>query len=338
MHIDLTNVGIMTERPPKTRQKFITEIAAGSFVKRISSTKKPKGGSSIEWVYEGTDDEPIKTNEYLVLSTGEIKTAEEKAETRLGNERNIRIACEKFKWKVRANAEDARLFITLTYEENMTDTKQLYEDFRRFWQRLKGRFGIEGYLVAFEPQERGAWHAHLITIGGEDFISNAQVAKLWGHGFTKTKACRAIADLGNYLTAYLVKLDGKKGSRLGLYPARFRFLRWSKGLKEPTIKKYVGTASDEIDGFIKVSERTFHKEIEGLPEPLEITIQEFYEANAYERYRKEKFRKSQRFKEQNLRNNSRGCRDNHHPVFRPMPIGALYGTPGSAERKSFERV
>lgn len=288
----------MTERPPQKRQKYITEISAGSFVKRISSSKIPKGGSSIEWVYEGTEDEPIKTNEYLVLSTGEIKTAVEKAETRLGNERNIRIACERFKWKVRANAEDARLFITLTYEENMTDTKQLYEDFRRFWQRLKGRFGIKGYLVAFEPQERGAWHAHLITVGGAEFISNARIAKLWGHGFTKTKACRAIADLGNYLTAYLVKLDGKKGSRLGLYPARFRFLRWSKGLKEPTIRKYVGLPSDEMVGYAKISQHTVRKEIEGLPEPLEITIQEFCELSAYERYRKEKFRKSQRFKGQ----------------------------------------
>lgn len=325
MYIDLTNVGIMTERPlHKPAQKYITEITAGSYVKRISSSKKPSGGCAIEWLYEGTDEEPIRTNEYLVLSTGEIKSAEEKAETRLANERNIRIACEKFKWKVRANAEDARLFITLTYAENMTDTRQLYEDFRRFWQKIKGRYGITGYLVAFEPQERGAWHAHLITIGGADFVSNAQIAKLWGHGFTKTKACRAIADLGNYLTSYLVKLDGKKGSRLGLYPARFRFLRWSKGLKEPCVKKYVGTASEEIQGFVKVSERTFHKEIDGLPEPLEITIQEFCEAVAYERYRKEKFRKSQRFKGQGLPDNSRSCRGNHDPAFCPMPVGTLF--------------
>lgn len=338
MYIDLTNVGIMTERPPKRRQKYITEITAGSFVKRISSTKKPKGGSSIEWLYEGTQEEPIRTNEYLVLSTGEIKSAEEKAETRLANERNIRIACEKFKWKVRANAEDARLFITLTYAENMTDTRQLYEDFRRFWQKLKGRYGITGYLVAFEPQERGAWHAHLITIGGADFVSNAQIAKLWGHGFTKTKACRAIADLGNYLTAYLTKMDGKKGSRLGLYPARFRFLRWSKGLKEPSVKKYVGTASEEIQGFVKVSERTFHKEIDGLPEPLEITIQEFCEASAYERYRKEKFRKSQRFKGQNLQCRSANYRDCDNPVLRSLPVGTLFRPLGTTERKSTQRA
>ncbi len=328
----------MTERIHQTRQKFITEISAGSYVKRISSSKKPSGGSSIEWIYEGTDEEPIRTNEYLVLSTGEIRTTAEKAESRLANERNIRIACEKFKWKVRANAEDARLFITLTYADNMDDTHQLYEDFRRFWQKIKGRFGMKGYLVAFEPQERGAWHAHLITIGGAEFISNAQIAKLWGHGFTKTKACRAIADLGNYLTAYLTKLDGKKGSRLGLYPARFRFLRWSKGLKEPIVKKYVGTAMEEPKGFVKVSERTFHKEIDGLPEPLVITIQEFCEASAYERYRKEKFRKSQRFKKQDLRSVGSVARDCDNPVVCPLPVGALLRPIGGTERKVLERV
>lgn len=277
---------------------YTREIRAGKFIKRITSNIKPRGGSSIEWIWEQTNDgEEYRTNEYMVSSTGEIRTVAEKSENRTDNFRQIWIACEKFKWKVRANAEDARLFITLTYRENMTDTKQLYEDFRRFWQVLKRKYGIRDYLVAFEPQERGAWHAHLITLGGSEYIPNDEIERIWGHGFTKTKQCARVADLGNYLTAYLTKLDGKKGSRLDLYPARFRFLRWSRGVKEPEVRQGKESDFEEISetAYRKVHEKTIEKEIgENIPK-MTIRITEYVEMFTYTRYLKEKKKKHKKF-------------------------------------------
>lgn len=256
--INLTRVEIMT-RKEELISGYITETRAGDFVQRVATNKKPCGGCSVEWLYdvyfeESDTGEVIekceRTGEYIVKSTGEVLQTKEKALKRLDNFRQIRLACERFKWKLRANAANARLFITLTYADNMTDTKRLYEDFRRFWQKFKRLSGCEnaGYMVAFEPQERGAWHAHLITIGGVHYVPNDKIQALWGHGYSKTMNCQNVADLGGYLTSYLVNLApcaedfeeqkaSKKNARLPFYPARFRFLRWSKGLLEPQVER-----------------------------------------------------------------------------------------------------
>lgn len=276
----------MTERTPNSRSTYVTELRAGSFVKRICTSMKPKGGSSIIWLYDNDCyGNEYATGEFLVPSTGEIKRRQDNSyDGRLANPAQIRKACEKFKWKIRANQEDARLFVTLTYAENMTDTRQLYEDFRRFWQRFKNKFNVKGYLMACEPQERGAWHIHMITIGGDEFIKNDKIAKFWGHGFTKTQKCSEIADLGNYLTSYLTLTDSKKCSRLHMYPARFRFLRWSKGLKEPEIRKYEQFQEVPPDGYHLMSEHHVEKEIDGLDKPMYIDVYEYCEEKTYVLY------------------------------------------------------
>lgn len=56
---------------------------------------------------------------------------------------------------------DSALWITLTRSENMTDTVQLYEDYRRLWQKFRYYLKKQGhpdveYIVAAEPQGRGA--------------------------------------------------------------------------------------------------------------------------------------------------------------------------------------
>ncbi|PBH18287.1 hypothetical protein BGV21_20980, partial [Clostridioides difficile] len=50
-------------------------------------------------------------------------------------------------------------WITLTYSENMTDTKRLYDDFVKFNKRLKYYINKEfdltyEYIVSMEPQGR----------------------------------------------------------------------------------------------------------------------------------------------------------------------------------------
>lgn len=107
-------------------------------------------------------------------------------------------------------AENCR-WVTLTYRENMTDTEQLYEDFRRFWQRLcywckKNGYDKPEYITVQEPQGRGAWHIHAFFIwpGKAPFIDNDSVmAELWGHGFTKVKAVQDVDNIGAYFSAYL---------------------------------------------------------------------------------------------------------------------------------------
>lgn len=275
------------------KRLYVTELRAGAFIKKVSMDWKPKGGKSIEYLY---DADGKTSGEYAVLSTGEVKEfADNSAGGRLANPRQISLLCEKFKWRVRANAHRATLFITLTYSENMTDTKRLYEDFRRFWQKYKRKYGAEDYLLACEPQERGAWHCHVIMLGGSRYIPNEDVASMWGHGFTQTQNCKKIADLGNYLTAYLTKLDGKKNQRLKMYPQGFRFLRWSRGALEAEIKKYVEEIEededDQMKGYTKTSDKTIEKAIEGRDEPLHIRITEFCRNDVYAHWQDEKRKK-----------------------------------------------
>lgn len=167
-------------------------------------------------------------------------------------------------------------WVTLTYAKNMQDTKKLYNDFKNFIRRFKDKYGHIEYIVAMEPQARGAWHCHCIIIFDNvaPFIPNSSIEKLWQQGFTKTTKLDNIDNIGAYLTAYLgdmefteenmqelqkqglnvsqmalkevneiegIKLKEPKsfikGGRLYMYPPKFNLYRISRGIKKP-IKEY----------------------------------------------------------------------------------------------------
>lgn len=101
-------------------------------------------------------------------------------------------------------------WVTLTYAENMTDTKRLYEDYKKFWQRFaywceKNSHDKPEYITVQEPQGRGAWHIHAFFIWNKKapFIPNEVMADLWRQGFTSTKAMQDCDNVGAYFSAYL---------------------------------------------------------------------------------------------------------------------------------------
>lgn len=163
-------------------------------------------------------------------------------------------------------------WVTLTYAENMTDTKRLYDDFKNFVARLKRKIGKFEYIVAMEPQGRGAWHCHVVMIfeNKAPYIPNDVMLKAWGNGFVTVKKLDDVDNVGAYLTAYLgdmevndlcnsnkihefvgQKLNIKeieieengvtqtkqyvKGARLHMYPPQFNLYRCSRGIKKPVI-------------------------------------------------------------------------------------------------------
>ena len=72
-------------------------------------------------------------------------------------------------------------WVTLTYAENMTNTERLYTDFKKFKQKLKRYLKQEfEYIVAMEPQGRGAWHAHIVLIfeNKAPYIPNDEMARI----------------------------------------------------------------------------------------------------------------------------------------------------------------
>lgn len=208
---------------------------------------------------------------YYLTSTGEIKEKNH-IESRAEDLASVSQSLKRLRDYINYNVVDSDkcLWITLTYKENMTDTKRLYKDFRDFVKRFRYKYGHFEYIVACEPQGRGAWHLHCIFIFDKTkpYIPNNELAICWGQGFTKTKRLNNVDNIGAYITAYLgdidlneavrlkispnfyqVKeideIDGEKlkvpkkvlkGARMVLYPPKFNLYRISKGIKKPPIE------------------------------------------------------------------------------------------------------
>ena len=210
--------------------------------------------------------------EFVDLSSGEVKECNS-YDSRLDNKKGLRKTFSLARDLINTNVVDVDnvRWITLTYEPNMTDTKQLYSDFKKFNQRfkrycLKNNYGVPEYIVMMEPQGRGAWHAHLLYIWDfkAPYIPNDELYSIWRQGWTKIKKLDNVDNVGAYLTAYLgdmefeeytdsynlsgyeeikvveVEEEGKKiskryikGARLKLYPPNFNMIRYSRGIKKP---------------------------------------------------------------------------------------------------------
>ena len=209
----------------------------------------------------------INKHQYVELATGEIKDFE-LSENRSENLNSLRKTMKKMRYLINNNfyGKKNELALTLTYAENMTDTKRLEEDLESFIDKLrykyKGKSKVE-YMHVIEPQERGAWHSHTL-LRFEDlkyiYIPNDEIRTMWGQGIVKVKHLNNVDNIGAYLSAYLTDLplndkdvasamlsgkkvtekeiDGKtkrfvKGGRLYLYPSGMNFFRKSNGIKYP---------------------------------------------------------------------------------------------------------
>ena len=212
----------------------------------------------------------ISKDEYGVLETGEIKEFNH-IENRSQSMNSLRQTFKKLRYLINNNFVGAKneLHMTLTYAENMTDTERLYADFKRFMMRLKRKYKGQSidYLNVIEPQERGAWHCHLLirfNDVGSIFLENKKIAEMWEQGFVTIRSLAEVDNIGAYLSAYLSDIeltdetetlaytDGTeivektvegqkkkfiKGGRLHMYPPSMKLYRKSRGIVPPTRKK-----------------------------------------------------------------------------------------------------
>lgn len=235
--------------------------------------------------------------QYIDLGTGEVKDVVHH-NTRADQYKSLYRTFKTVRGIINANVTDVRnvKWITLTYAENMQDSKRLYKDFEKFIKRLKysmkkSCYDFE-YIVMMEPQGRGAWHAHLLLIFNTvaPFIPNEDIERLWGQGFTKTKKLDDVDNVGAYLTAYLGDMDFQemldsnpnelqrcvdgnatiksveidetkkyyvKGARLSLYPANFNMYRCSRGIKRPVeYMDYLENAEKKVSAATLTYEKT----------------------------------------------------------------------------------
>lgn len=283
-------------------------------VKKIDNIKVPENanvrvkltGNIIELMYSEKQAsgqiyiKKINGHEYVDLRTGEVFEYET-IDNRSQNLDSVRRSLGRLRDYINTNVVDVTKckWVTLTFAENMTDTKRLMKDYEKFIKKARYKLGHFDYIIACEPQGRGAWHIHMLMIFEfkAPYIANKTMAEIWSHGFTTTKKLdENISNIGAYLTAYLGDFDfseldklsaaelrqmhGKqikdvevlepngmktpkkiiKGGRLHMYPANFNMYRCSIGIKGPAIFK---DCEKEVQKIVKASSAklTFEKTI-----------------------------------------------------------------------------
>lgn len=174
----------------------------------------------------------LPDDKIMVLSSGEIKSIEH-IENRLQDKKSLRMSLKRLRNYLNANITDVSYcrWVTLTYAENMTDTKRLYKDFDKFNKRMKYRYGDYEYIVAMEPQGRGAWHAHVVFIFPDKapYIPHDELWSIWspkgykqkeidnkGYDFVKIKKLDDVDNVGAYLTAYLGDMEVQEAIQNGV--------------------------------------------------------------------------------------------------------------------------
>lgn len=147
-------------------------------------------------------------------------------------------------------------FITLTYEDNISDREVLKKDFNNFIRKFRRRFGNCEYINAIEYQNRGALHCHLIVIFDEIptfTITNDDIIKCWKHGSVNIGPVTSAEADAKYLTNFLFEykeekedLDyifknkkQRKSERVCYYPSHSRLFNCSQGIKRPEVIKNI---------------------------------------------------------------------------------------------------
>lgn len=171
----------------------------------------------------------LSASQWVNTETGEVYTPDIKD----NRKDTLTSSMSKLRDIINANTDNPAniRWVTLTYAENMTDTKRLYKDLDLYTKRLyfyclKHGYPTPEYITAIEPQERGAWHTHSLLIWQDKapYISNKDLASIWKHGFVKINQPKNCDNFGAYLSAYLTdtleddKTTKRKGNRLHLYP------------------------------------------------------------------------------------------------------------------------
>ena len=161
----------------------------------------------------------IDADNYIDLKDGELKQFI-KIENRAQDLSSVRKSLGRLRDYINTNVTDVGncKWVTLTYQENMTDTVKLNNDFKMFNRRLRKEIGHYEYIVSREPQGRGAWHCHVILIFKykAPFIHNDVIWKAWspkgfkkGVDYTKTQKLDDVDNVGAYLTAYMADMELK---------------------------------------------------------------------------------------------------------------------------------
>lgn len=145
------------------------------------------------------------------------------------------INCNGYAWPDKNGHTDPPTFATLTFADNIQDTKYANREYSKFIQRLN--FMITGnkekflkYVVVIEFQKRGAIHYHVLffNLPYIEYLKT-KMADLWGRGYINIKSVDRVKNVAKYMSKYMSKeFDNPR-----LYRKRCYFP--SSDLKQPRL-------------------------------------------------------------------------------------------------------
>lgn len=165
----------------------------------------------------------LSKDTYLDTRTGEVKQ-KKKSESRYQSPKSVRKSINRLTDLMRCNAIDSAKckWITVTYENVMTDGKQAFLDAKLFLRKLKRYLAKQiditsgqqsfNYITIAEPQGEShgnSWHLHILLIFEDTapFIENETITELWGHSITFTHKVFDGDGLALYFKVYLSDIE-----------------------------------------------------------------------------------------------------------------------------------
>lgn len=105
---------------------------------------------------------------------------------------------------------DQAKFLTLTFENHITDLYKANYEFKKFIQRFNYELKIKlAYAVVpeFTQQDRIHYHSILFNM---PYIQANILSKIWKNGFIKINKITNVDNVGAYVTKYMTKADDEK--------------------------------------------------------------------------------------------------------------------------------
>lgn len=134
----------------------------------------------------------------------------------------------------------SEVFVTLGYEYQMSDVKQLSHDFNLFWRKLKRRYIDCEYISVAEYKGNKSLHLHIFIKSLSNkrlFFDRDLIINLWGQSdvyIERIPTSKDVEKIAKYLNPFT---NSKKFQRLPYYERNFRIYNCSKGIVKPeTIK------------------------------------------------------------------------------------------------------
>ena len=148
------------------------------------------------------------------------------------------------------------LFITLTYDDNISDREVFRKDFENFIKKFRRRYGKCEYIKPVEYQGRGAIHCHLIIIFEKAptvSITNENIVKCWKHGSVDVGTIESPEATAKYLTNFPFEYNEsnedldywfktkkqKKSERVSFYAPHEKLYSCSAGIEHPETVKNI---------------------------------------------------------------------------------------------------